>query len=191
MNNKKTKTVKRCDFSPQTKKSVRKQSGYICSNPSCRKFLWSPNKNNNSASGVVSHIIAASKNGPRASPDHNQKNIKSYKNALLLCSNCDKMIDAHPSLYPIDMLTEWKNKAEKDHMRFLDSIYSFSSSQRKLKESEKKLSDVQQENHIKLCNQEEQVKSLQKELTAAQNLIDVQKEYIQNIIMHFKNNNEK
>lgn len=162
-------TNNRHDFDSKVKAAVRKQCGYICNNPSCRKFLWDP-KSQTSA-GVVSHIIAASQNGPRASRQHSidKKYISSFKNALFLCSNCDRLVDGNPNLYPVQLLEQWKKEAESLHMSFLNQTLEYGEIRRqnrtmetelalskaKLKDAEERV-QLQQEymgKLIKHCNQ--------------------------------------
>lgn len=101
---------KRADFSDVTRNALAKASGYRCCNPTCRQNVFI----NNKIIGQISHIIAASKNGPRASEnfEKNIEKIKSTSNGLLLCHNCAILIDANDKVYTVDLLREWKTKGE-------------------------------------------------------------------------------
>lgn len=80
---------KRHDFSSDTKKIVRKETLHICQ----KCFLLSPDN------GQVSHICAASKNGPRYDPNQTKEERIHRNNAMFLCTPCAKEVDNNPSLY--------------------------------------------------------------------------------------------
>lgn len=163
----------RHDFSKDVKDKIRLRSGYICNNPHCRKFLYHPTR----ALGVVSHIVAASPNGPRASRNHQRekKHISSEANAILLCFNCDRTVDTDPNGYTVDLLTSWKTETETHHQSFLDKMYSISQLKGELNSITEKLQQLQsqyQQLHQQAhAQQEEMIRELQ-----------IRDQYIHNIL---------
>ncbi|MEX0596471.1 MAG: hypothetical protein WD512_08205 [Candidatus Paceibacterota bacterium] len=103
----------RHDFNGNSKEDIRINSGYICNNPACRKLLWNP-KTPNRFTGRIAHMIAASPNGPRSSPNHhNDKNIISNPaNGLVLCVSCETMVDLDSEVYTVELLRKWKTDTE-------------------------------------------------------------------------------
>jgi hypothetical protein len=106
----------RYNFSHITKHTVKWTSGYICSNPSCRKFLWASGPNNTTIfNGKVAHIVAASEVGPRASEDYvnDQGTIINDSNGIVLCMTCESFVDSNEKTFTVDLLRQWKTDSEK------------------------------------------------------------------------------
>ena len=80
---------KRDEFSSDTKNLVRKETLHICQ----KCFILCPDN------GQVSHICAASKNGPRYDPKQTKEERTHRNNAMFLCTLCAKEVDGNPSLY--------------------------------------------------------------------------------------------
>jgi len=83
--------MERDDFTQKTKDTVAKRAAYYCSNPNCSKLCIGPAEkilDNVSYIGIVAHITAASKGGPRYDKNLSSKERKSVKNAIFLCPNC-------------------------------------------------------------------------------------------------------
>lgn len=90
-----------------------RQSGYICSNPSCRRATVGPDGDGGSASiGVAAHISAAAAGGPRFDATMTQEHRSSIENGIWLCQSCSRLIDADVSSHPTDTLLEWKRLSE-------------------------------------------------------------------------------
>lgn len=106
----------RDDFSAKTKEILAKRVGFICSNPNCRKHTSGPNTDEARSIniGIAAHITAASSNGPRFDENITSEERQNISNGIWLCSNCASLIDRDVEKYPIELLLEWKNSAEKE-----------------------------------------------------------------------------
>jgi hypothetical protein len=58
----------------------------------------------------MAHIIAASKQGPRADATVSDADKGAYDNLILLCANCHTTIDKAPVDFPDEMIRDWKRK---------------------------------------------------------------------------------
>lgn len=101
----------RDDFSKKTIDIISKQSGYICSNPLCRKLTYYYT-DKSICIGVAAHITAASQNGPRFCKEMTVEQRSSYENGIWLCQSCAKLIDSDVYYYNIELLNNWKNIAK-------------------------------------------------------------------------------
>ena len=63
--------------------------------------------------GVAAHITAASEGGPRYYPKLSSEERQSSNNGIWLCQDCAKLIDTDELRFPVDLLHEWKRKAEE------------------------------------------------------------------------------
>lgn len=101
--------LERINFTPKVKMKVRADSGYRCSNPSCRKYLqhYSIIDNITANLGDVGHIYAAANGGPRAS-NYSEDYLKSEANALFLCTGCHRLVDSCELMFPAKELENWK-----------------------------------------------------------------------------------
>jgi len=103
----------RDDFKQAEVTKLARQSGYICSNPSCRRATVGPDGDGGSASiGVAAHITAAAAGGPRFDPTMTQEQRSSIENGIWLCQTCSRLIDADIPSHPADKLIEWKRLSE-------------------------------------------------------------------------------
>lgn len=103
----------RDDFKQAEVTKLARQSGYICSNPSCRRATVGPDGEGGSASiGVAAHITAAAAGGPRFDPTMTQEQRSSVENGIWLCQTCSRLIDADIPSHPADTLIEWKRLSE-------------------------------------------------------------------------------
>jgi hypothetical protein len=107
-------TNSRDDFSGKTIRILQERVAHRCSNPDCRAPTSGPNTIETKATriGVAAHITAAAKNGPRYNPNLIPKQRKSIENAIWLCNICSRKIDSDINRYTVDVLFEWKEKAE-------------------------------------------------------------------------------
>ncbi|OEF98855.1 hypothetical protein BHF71_10690 [Vulcanibacillus modesticaldus] len=105
----------RDDFNQKTKDTLYKRVGGFCSNPNCVVATTGPHSDNKKIKniGVAAHITAAEEGGPRYDPNLSSKERKSIENGIWLCQNCAKLIDNDETLYPVELLLEWKKEAEK------------------------------------------------------------------------------
>ena len=104
----------RDDFSKKVIEAVARRVNYICSNPGCRAQTLAPHSKPTKvvSTGVASHITAASPGGPRHDPALSPDERRSSENAIWLCENCAKRVDADLERYPAQLLRRWKRDAE-------------------------------------------------------------------------------
>ena len=105
----------RDDFSSKTQTRIKYCAGFRCCWPGCNKLLIGKanNKKGYVFNGVCSHITAASPGGPRYDASMTADERKSYENGILLCQDHASLIDKDDPSYPVDMLKQWKAKAEE------------------------------------------------------------------------------
>ena len=83
-----------------------------CEFNGCNKPVWRNDLTLSDGNfGEVTHIIAASEDGPRGSEESSNLQIE-FSNLMLLCQQCHKEIDDNPEKYPAELLQEWKRKHE-------------------------------------------------------------------------------
>ena len=104
----------RDNFTQKTKELLAKRVGLKCSNPSCGRATIGPNSvlDKTTSIGVAAHITAAAPGGPRFDPNLNQEERIEFSNGIWLCQTCSTLIDKDPDLHPVDLLRNWKAKAE-------------------------------------------------------------------------------
>jgi hypothetical protein len=97
----------------QTLKILLAKSAGYCQNPECNTDLF-PFFSNKTYSDIkeAAHIIASSKNGPRAN-DGDRSSLENPANILLLCPTCHTIIDKNPDVFTVDVLHQWKNNHEE------------------------------------------------------------------------------
>jgi len=112
---------KREGFSKITIDILGKRVSYLCSNPECKKNTIGAHENENKATsvGVAAHITAASIGGPRYSSSLSRIQRKDINNGIWLCNTCSTLIDKDPERYIVELLYEWKNKAENESRKKL------------------------------------------------------------------------
>jgi hypothetical protein len=64
--------------------------------------------------GIICHIKARSRGGPRYDPNQKPEDRHSFGNLILLCSRHSKIIDSQPKTYTVDLLCEIKEMHERD-----------------------------------------------------------------------------
>lgn len=69
----------------------------------------------------MAHVIPASPGGPRDLPveDVSLTARADHENIVVLCANCHTVVDKNPSVYPADMLREWKRR----HIESLSTMF--------------------------------------------------------------------
>ena len=105
----------RDDFPPKVKELVARRVGYLCSNPECNQLTVGPKQTPEGSIniGVAAHITAASINGPRYNTTITESERRSTSNAIWLCQNCAKLVDADSSYFTVALLLSWKQLAEE------------------------------------------------------------------------------
>lgn len=103
-------------FADSTRELLAKRVAYQCSNPLCRRPTVGPRDiaDKTINIGVAAHITAASPNGPRYDPCLTSAERRSAANGIWLCQNCAKLIDNDVTYFTIDLLKNWKKRAEDD-----------------------------------------------------------------------------
>ena len=104
----------RDNFSEKTKRILCLRVGGRCSNPSCKAITVAPRSDPEKVEllGDAAHISAAAPGGPRFNPDLSPSERKNIRNGIWLCKNCARKIDVDSELYPLELLTKWKDDAE-------------------------------------------------------------------------------
>ena len=117
MSKKEEKVIKRVrkKLNPKTTIELWVKSGGRCQYVSCNKPLWKDSitlrKMNK---GYISHIVAASDNGPRGEKGESEKLELELSNLMLLCDECHNRIDkAQVDEHPKEMLIKMKQDHEK------------------------------------------------------------------------------
>lgn len=109
----------RDEFTEKTKQQIAKRAGWLCSDPSCRRHTIGSNSDGDGEInlGIAAHICAAAPGGPRYDPKMTSEQRKSPDNGILMCQLHGKAVDAKDSTFTIELLHEWKEKAQKDSWR--------------------------------------------------------------------------
>lgn len=81
-----------------------------CAFPTCELPIIEPS---GVVTGVVCHIKARSKGGPRYDSDQTPEERHGYANLILMCARHSKLIDSEPKTYTVDVLLQMKQAQEK------------------------------------------------------------------------------
>ncbi len=83
----------------------------MCSNPQCQRDLTVLLEHSAGYNiGEMAHVIARNPGGPRGIPEGGSD---TYKNLILLCPTCHRMVDKAPDgEFPEEMLFHWKDEHE-------------------------------------------------------------------------------
>ncbi|WP_370215293.1 hypothetical protein [Idiomarina sp.] len=102
------------DFSKNTINILAKRAGYLCSNPDCRISTVGPNEDPTKAIviGEAAHIYGARPSAKRFSSKMTDVARAEITNAIWLCRNCHKTIDADELKYTVDILFRWRELHE-------------------------------------------------------------------------------
>lgn len=111
----------RDDFAKRTVTELAKGVGYRCSNPECRRATVGANAEQDGAItiGAAAHICAASAGGPRYDPAQARDARRSKTNGIWLCQNCARLIDTDVRKFSVELLHEWKRRAQERAFREL------------------------------------------------------------------------
>ncbi|WP_143518145.1 hypothetical protein [Pseudomonas sp. PIC25] len=104
------------NFTEKTRTKLMFRAGHVCSNPECRAPTSGAKEGDDEGvlnMGVAAHICAASPNGARFDPKMKPQQIAAYKNGVWLCNPCSIMIDRDEDAYPVALLHQWRQAAEK------------------------------------------------------------------------------
>ncbi|ADR35418.1 hypothetical protein Sulku_2769 (plasmid) [Sulfuricurvum kujiense DSM 16994] len=106
---------RRDNFTQKTIEILKTRVAHRCSNPNCRIVTAGPTTDIGKVNiiGEAAHLYAAAPGGPRYDSTMSPDKRKSIENAIWLCSNCSDLIDKDPDAYPIELLNEWKQRAEQ------------------------------------------------------------------------------
>jgi hypothetical protein len=117
----------RDDFTKRTVDILGKRVGFLCSNPTCRKFPIGPHEEADKATiiGIAAHITAASPDGPRFDSELTDEQRSHIDNGIWLCCNCATLIDKDFTKYPVVELHKWKSDAEAELYRRLQGVVIF------------------------------------------------------------------
>ena len=99
----------------KTHKMLWGRSGNLCAFPDCKKDLVMDISETDDISvvGEEAHIVAREKDGPRGISPLTVEQRDKYGNLILMCSIHHKVIDDHPTNYPVELLHEYKRNHEK------------------------------------------------------------------------------
>ena len=105
----------RSDFPDRVKKRVAERNGFRCSFPQCDKTTIGPGQSpsDSVSTGVACHIFSAAEGGPRGQGDLSSDQLSDIDNALWLCANHARIIDANRGMdYPPARLFSFKTAHE-------------------------------------------------------------------------------
>lgn len=107
----------RDNFPSNVIREVKERAAFICSKPDCRAMTIAPSTSDDNSVqyiGVVSHITAAAKGGPRYDATIADTDRMSHSNAIFLCASHASMIDKNDGIdYPAETLRSWKSQHEE------------------------------------------------------------------------------
>ncbi|MGU5686000.1 hypothetical protein ACV1DN_17535 [Aeromonas allosaccharophila] len=104
----------RDNFTKPVIETLKARVAHRCSNPDCRVPTSAPSTGNKVHTiGVAAHICAASPGGPRYDTEMSTHERKDINNAIWLCQNCSVKIDRDANSFPITLLNNWKEEAER------------------------------------------------------------------------------
>lgn len=86
-------------------------SGNRCAYPKCALPIV---ENSGTVTGIVCHIKARSKGGPRYDAKQPPDERHGFENLLLMCARHSKVIDAEPKTYTVELLRELKALQERE-----------------------------------------------------------------------------
>lgn len=119
------KTVKRLEFSRQTKLLLAQRVGYRCSCPYCTNITIGPGDKPDDVVilGEAAHIIGAvnSSDGlsPRTDTSKTDEEIKSLDNGIWLCRHHHRLVDCKTATFTVEELKRWKKQAEEKQAELL------------------------------------------------------------------------
>ena len=111
----------RDDFTEKTKRLIGIKVAYCCSKPDCQKPTVGANSDGNAIMnvGVVSHITAAARGGPRYDSSLTREQRRHEFNGIWLCQTHGKLIDSDSAHFTVETIRGWKALAETKSFRAL------------------------------------------------------------------------
>lgn len=102
-------------FKKSTIEIISKRAANTCSNPECKAITSGPasEEERSVTVGEAAHVYGARPSSARHDPDMSPADRGAITNAIWLCRNCHKIVDADPTMYPAAMLFAWRNNHEK------------------------------------------------------------------------------
>jgi hypothetical protein len=94
-----------------TVKALCAKSGNRCAFPGCNLPIV---EEDGIITGIICHICARSKGGPRFDATQSDEDRHGYGNLILLCARHSKVVDSDPARYSVESLKQWKLVHEKN-----------------------------------------------------------------------------
>jgi len=109
-------------ISDNVKRKLWAASGGFCAKPDCHTDLF-PFFDNGEITNIdeLAHIIGQKSNGPRGNNILQLSKRDEFDNIILLCPTCHTIIDKNPSLFPENIILEWK----KNHQQSIVNLFKF------------------------------------------------------------------
>jgi hypothetical protein len=109
----------RDEFTAKTRLLIAKRTGWLCSDPSCRRSTIGSNSDGNGEInlGTAAHICAAAPEGPRYNDRMTREQRRSPDNGIWMCRLHGTAVDAKDSKFTVELLHEWKTQAQRDSWR--------------------------------------------------------------------------
>lgn len=103
------------EFRRAVVENVAKRAAHRCSNPDCSTITTGPAEGDDRSLtiGEAAHIYGANPGAARYDLKMAPAERSAITNAIWLCRNCHKLIDADPGYYMADLLFEWRLEHER------------------------------------------------------------------------------
>ncbi len=104
----------RDDFTVETKRVIADRVARRCSRPECGATTSGPEIDEGKAVnvGVAAHITGASSGGPRYDASLTPEERSAVSNGIWLCQTCAKLVDDDELRFTVEVLRDWKARAE-------------------------------------------------------------------------------
>jgi HNH endonuclease len=102
-------------FKQATVEIIAKRAASVCSNPDCAAVTFGPAAAPDASINVgeAAHIFGARSGSSRFRDSMSDAERSDITNAIWLCRNCHKLVDADPVQYPAELLFEWRRAHER------------------------------------------------------------------------------
>lgn len=113
----------RDEFNSTIKQQLAARVAFHCSNPACHRPTSGPQTEPDKVIniGIAAHITAASSRGPRYEPKLSAVERSSIQNGIWLCQTCAKLVDDDVKRYSVNVLHNWKLRAERAALQAVES----------------------------------------------------------------------
>jgi len=118
-----TTVMTRDDFSAPVREHLAKRVAYHCSAPWCHAITVGPSEtrpSRTSMTGVAAHITAAAKGGPRYDKTLSPGERAAESNGIWLCAGHGRLVDNDTVRFTVELLRQWKERAELRASRELE-----------------------------------------------------------------------